>query len=96
MMEATLTNIRQILKEDVSPTLALHHGDVEVLDFEDGILSIRLLGQCGNCPSAIYTVENVIEKTLKDKFAAIKKVQIETSINPEFIRMAKEILSKKN
>ena len=37
--------------EKLRPYLQRDGGDVELIDVEDGIVRVRLLGACGGCPS---------------------------------------------
>ena len=52
--------VEKVLNEKVRPQLELHNGDLDVLDIEDGVVRIRLLGQCAGCPSAYLTIEQLI------------------------------------
>ncbi|MCR1899354.1 NifU family protein [Irregularibacter muris] len=89
-----LKNIQEVLERDVRPYLLDHYGDVEITSYEDGILYIRLLGQCNNCPSAKFTVENIIESKLKENIPELKEVILDTDISSELYHFAKEILGK--
>ena len=52
--------IEKVLREKVAPALAQHGGGVEFVDFKDGCLTVRFLGQCASCPSAYVTLEEVV------------------------------------
>ena len=71
----TLNKIKTIVEKDIKPMLEYDGGSLEVLDFKDGILSIRLQGACSDCPFSAYTLKDGIEKTLKEKFSEIKEVK---------------------
>ena len=47
-------------------------GDVEFIDFNDGIVTVRMKGACGNCPMSMMTLKQGIEARMK---AAIPEVQ---------------------
>lgn len=89
-----LNNIEKVIDKDVRPYLLEHYGDVEVISYENGILYIRLLGQCNNCPSAKFTVEHIIESKLKENIPGLKEVALDTGVSPELYHFAKEILGK--
>ena len=55
-----LTEIERVVQADIRPKLALHGGDIRLLDFQDGVLRFELLGQCSGCPSASITTEELI------------------------------------
>ena len=46
------------------PSLRAHGGELELDHLEDGVLYIKLLGQCAGCPSADLTNETLIEHEL--------------------------------
>ena len=55
----TNEKLEQMLDELVRPALKAHGGDVELIGFEDGILRLRMLGQCAGCPAATMTNETI-------------------------------------
>lgn len=65
--------IKQAL-EKVRPFLQRDGGDVEFVDFEDGVVKVRLQGACNGCPGAQMTLKAVIEKILKEEFSEVKEV----------------------
>jgi len=61
--------------EKVRPILQRDGGDVEFVDVnEDGVVSVRLQGACGNCPGAMMTIKMLIEQTLKNEVPGVKEV----------------------
>lgn len=88
-----LEKIENVLNEYVRPKLSSHYGDVTVLKFNDGILEIKLTGQCSNCPSAKYTVENVIEATVKKYIPEVEKVVLIEYVSDDLLDFAKKILN---
>jgi len=49
----------------VRPALQADGGDVELVEVNDGIVSVRLTGACGSCPMSTMTLKMGIERTLK-------------------------------
>lgn len=88
--------VQKILDEKVKPYLAEHYGDVELIEVKDGIVKIKLLGQCSGCPSAKYTVEDLIEAKLKAEVPEIKEVILDNEVSKELWDMAKKILKQRN
>ena len=86
--------IREVLETKVKLQLSEHDGGIEFLDYKDGIVEIRLLGQCSGCPSAKYTVENTVEAVLMSEIPEIKGVELINSISQETLDFAKRILNK--
>ncbi len=69
-----IEEIKKIIEEEVNPQLALHAGGCELIDVDDGIVTIRLFGGCSGCPSSHITLFNGIVPILKDKLPDIKDV----------------------
>jgi Fe-S cluster biogenesis protein NfuA len=59
---------------DLSKALQEDEGDIEFLGAtENGIVNIRLIGQCAGCSSRLM-VKNFIELNLKRKFPEVERV----------------------
>lgn len=84
--------IEKVIEEDIRPYINRHYGDIKLLDFKDGIAEIKLMGQCSGCPSASYTVEDIIEERLKEKLPEVKKVVLINGISEELMEMVRNIL----
>ena len=89
-----IKKIEHVLNEFVRPKLAEHYGDVEVLSFMDGVLKIKMQGQCSNCPSAKLTVEGIIEKEIKEHVPEVERVELIEGVSDELLNFAKKILNK--
>lgn len=59
---------------DIRPALQADGGDVELIDVEDGTVTVRLTGACGSCPMAAMTLRFGVEKLLKERVAGVTKV----------------------
>ena len=70
------TKIEEIL-ESIRPALKADGGDVEFLNFneEDGVVELRLLGACEDCPISMMTLKEGIERRLKSDIPAVTEVQ---------------------
>lgn len=67
-VEAALNNIRSLLQQD--------GGNVELVDVsDDGVVKVRLTGQCGCCPMSVMTLKFAIEKRLKEAVPEVKNVE---------------------
>jgi len=60
--------------DKVRPMLQADGGDVELLDVEDGVVKVRLVGACGGCPMATMTLKRGIEAKLREEIPEIKEV----------------------
>jgi Fe-S cluster biogenesis protein NfuA len=60
--------------DQIRPALQADGGDVELIDFKDGKVSVKLTGACGGCPMATMTLKKGIERILKEKVPEVKEV----------------------
>ena len=89
-----IEKINKIITEEVKPQLALHDGDIEVIKVENGVVEIKFLGACKGCPSAKFTIEDVVEKALKEKIPEIVKVIQVYDVSSELWDVYKKIIKK--
>ena len=61
--------------QKVRPMLQADGGDVELVDVQDGIVTVRLQGACGGCPMSQMTLKNGIEKILKEEVPEVVSVE---------------------
>lgn len=58
--QSTRAMLREVLREQVQPTLTSHKGEVELVDFNQGVAHVALSGGCQGCSSAAITVSEEI------------------------------------
>jgi len=58
----------------VRPALQADGGDVELIEVNDGVVSVRLTGACGGCPMATMTLKNGIESIIREEVPEVKEV----------------------
>lgn len=76
MKENLKEKVRTYIEEKVRPILQKDGGDIELVDVsEDGVVSVRLKGQCMSCPSSTYTLKVGIEEMIKVEIEGIKEVR---------------------
>lgn len=61
--------------DKIKPMLQADGGDVELVDYEDGVVKVRLRGACAGCPMSQMTVKNGIERMLKQEVPEVKSVE---------------------
>ena len=88
--------IEKIFEANVRPKLADHYGNIELVSVEDGIVEVKLLGQCKGCISAKYTIEDLVEAELKQAIPGIKKVILKNEVSEELLEQARKILNDGN
>lgn len=60
--------------DKLRPFLQRDGGDVELVDVEDGIVKLKLMGACGSCPSSTITLKAGIERALTEEVEGIHEV----------------------
>lgn len=58
----------------IKPFLNNDGGDVEFIKYENGIVYVKLLGACIDCPMADNTVKEMIEYTITFEIPEVKEV----------------------
>ena len=61
--------------DKIKPMLQADGGDLEFVDYEDGVVKVRLQGACAGCPMSQMTVKNGIERMLKQEVPEVKSVE---------------------
>ncbi|GAB6991569.1 NifU family protein [Paenibacillus pini] len=60
--------------DKLRPFLQRDGGDVELVDVEDGIVKLKLVGACGSCPSSTITLKAGIERALVEEVDGVQDV----------------------
>lgn len=67
--------VRDVLGK-LRPYLLRDGGDVELIDVDDeGIVLLRLMGACGNCPSSAITLKAGIERALRAEVPGVTEIE---------------------
>lgn len=92
-MTEEMKRIEAVLDEKVRPALRSHGGEIEVDRLEDGVLYVKLLGQCAGCPSADLTNETLVEAELTAALPElVKKAAVVQTVSDELWEQAKRLL----
>ena len=92
-MSEDMKRIEAVLDEKVRPSLRAHGGEIQVDRLEDGVLYVKLLGQCAGCPSADLTNETLVEAELVQALPElVKKVAVIQTVSDELWEQAKRLL----
>ncbi len=60
--------------DTIRPAIAMDGGNVELLDIEDGVVTLRMMGACGGCPMSTMTLKRGIEERLRSMVPGIQRV----------------------
>ncbi|AOV06985.1 MULTISPECIES: NifU family protein [Sporosarcina] len=75
MSNTTMMESVQEVLNKLRPFLLRDGGDCELVDIEDGIVKLRLLGACGTCPSSTITLKAGIERALLEEVPGVVEVE---------------------
>jgi Fe-S cluster biogenesis protein NfuA len=60
--------------EEIRPYLQRDGGDCEFVSYENKIVSLKLHGACGTCPSSLMTLRMGIENALREQVPDVQGV----------------------
>lgn len=71
--EALRERVEEAL-DTIRPAIAMDGGNVELLDIEEGVVTLRMMGACGGCPLSTMTLKQGIEQRLREMVPGITRV----------------------
>jgi len=71
---AMMEPVQDVLNK-LRPFLLRDGGDCELVDIEEGVVKLRLLGACGTCPSSTITLKAGIERALLEEVPGVVEVE---------------------
>ena len=63
--------IIQVLEDMINPAVASHGGRVDLVDYVNNNVYLRLSGGCQGCSASSATLKNGIERLLREEFPEI-------------------------
>ena len=58
--------------ESIRPALLTDGGNVELVEVDDGVVKVRLVGSCSSCSSSTMTLKMGIERALKKAIPLVR------------------------
>ena len=65
----------QAVLDEIRPALQADGGDVEFIDYNEGVVTVRMQGACGSCPMSVMTLKQGIEARMKERMPEIVSVE---------------------
>lgn len=87
--------VNNILNDRVKPILANHKGDIKLINIEDNVVEVQMLGACSGCASASDTLQEIVLVEIQKEVPEIKEVVMTTVISNDLLDLAKKILNGK-
>lgn len=69
--------IVHILETKVKPAVANDGGDIKFLNYNNGVVKVKLQGSCSGCPSSTITLKRGVQNLLQHYIPDIKQVEAE-------------------
>ncbi|MCO4792471.1 MAG: NifU family protein [Bacteriovoracaceae bacterium] len=69
-----IRQLEKLFDDQVRPALAAHGGNVEIVDYDNDKLYLKLSGGCQGCSSSTATLKDGIEKLVKEQYPDIIEV----------------------
>jgi NFU1 iron-sulfur cluster scaffold homolog, mitochondrial len=63
-----IMKIEEILDRTIRPGLQADGGDLDIITYENHLLTINYQGACGTCPSSMYGTLDAIQSILQNEF----------------------------
>ena len=73
-METKIINNIEKALDEIRPFLQSDGGNIELVEFKNDTVKVRLLGNCIDCSVNQMTLKNGVEMTIKKYVPSIKKV----------------------
>ena len=73
-IERTIDKIRPYIQHD--------GGDVQLVDYQDGVVTVRMMGACAGCMSIDSTLTDGIQAILIDEVPEVNSDKLDTSFAP--------------
>lgn len=62
--------------EAMRPYLQADNGDIELIEVtEEGIVKVKLLGECKECPLSVMTLRAGIERSLMKQVPGVRRIE---------------------
>ena len=69
----------QVVLDKLRPFIQQDGGDVQLVDYKDGVVTVRMLGACAGCMSIDSTLTDGIQAILIDEIPEVKEVKLDTT-----------------
>ncbi|MFZ9759989.1 MAG: NifU family protein [Candidatus Kapaibacteriota bacterium] len=75
--DSVIEHIESILIQ-IRPSLQKDGGDIEFVRYEDeiGVVEVRFLGQCAQCPMQMMTLRAGVERWLLAGIPSLKRIEL--------------------
>lgn len=68
-----IIELKKVLDE-IRPAIQSDGGDIELISYDSGIVSLKFSGACVGCPMSFYTLKYFIEDKIRERIPAVSDV----------------------
>ena len=72
LQQQTIEEKVEDVLESIRPALLTDGGNVELVEVDDGVVKVRLVGSCSSCSSSTMTLKMGIERALKKAIPLVR------------------------
>lgn len=99
--DETVAMIKELLDTRIRPTVQEDGGDIIFVDFEDGVVKLKMQGSCTSCPSSVVTLKNGVQNMLQFYVPEVVSVEqvfdkSDEVIDSEFKKLEEKLNKKSN
>ena len=67
--------IKTLLDETINPAIAMHGGQIELIDVENAVVTVQMSGGCQGCGAAEVTLRAGVEQLLREEIPEIQEIR---------------------
>jgi Fe-S cluster biogenesis protein NfuA len=94
LAQKILDKIETIFDEKIRPVLCGDGGNIAVKSFEDGVLKVRSLGKCANCPSAAFEIDQMVMAEMRTAVPQVRSAIAVTGVSHELLKTARALMGQ--
>lgn len=62
--------------DEIRPYVQSHGGEMTLASIEGGVVSVRLLGACDGCPSAVVTLTQSLDRAIRQRWPGLVRIDV--------------------
>lgn len=86
--------VRKVLDERIRPSLFAHGGDLRIEEIKGRDVGFVFMGACRTCPSAQITLEETIEKALREEISDLGRVYLINDTDKDLLDFARKLINR--
>lgn len=67
--------VREVIREEVNPTVASHGGALELVEVEDGVAKVEMSGGCQGCAASALTLQAMVRRMIASRVPEIIEIE---------------------